>query len=152
MSEAWIMEDSPTEGNPNGWKRFKSHVERNKKVYIVSGVSVVLGIVGGYLLPKSVEGRGDVYEGPVIDLDSLEIEDSEVNILSPQTHIYNTTNNYGGYQSKIVKNLDTGEVFESQKAAAESVGVSEQAMSRHLSGCSDDIHGNVFDRIGMGTV
>ena len=155
------------EVQPTRWERFKSHMERNKKVYILSGVGVLLGIAGGYTLAKAGEGSDDAYEIPVFETPDLDIADSdvgEVNVNSfnntenyihnynGETHVHNTTYNYGGYQSKIVRNLNTSEIFESQKAAAESVGVSEQAMSRHLNGLADDIHGDVFERIGFGTV
>ena len=155
------------EVQPNRWERFKSHVKRNKRVYIYSGVGILLGIAGGYTLAKVGENSEDVFEIPELEIPELEIADSdvgEVNVNSfnntenyihnynGETHVHNTTNNYGGYQSKIVKNLDTGEIFESQKAAAESVGVSEKAMSRHLNGDTDVLYGNTFERIGLGTV
>ena len=149
------------------WERFKSHMERNKKVYILTGVGVLLGIAGGYTLAKAGEDSDDAYEIPVFETPDLDIADSdvgEVNVNSfnntenyihnynGETHVHNTTYNYGGYQSKIVRNLDTGEIFESQKAAAESVGVSEKAMSRHLNGDYGNLDGNTFERIGFGTV
>ena len=155
------------EVQPTRWERFKSHMERNKKVYILSGVGILLGIAGGYTLAKVGEGSGDVFEIPELEIPELEIADSdveEVNVNSfnntenyihnynGETHVHNTTNNYGGRQSKIVKNLNTGEIFESQKAAAESVGVKEYTMSRHLNGEFDHIDGDTFERIGLGTV
>ena len=149
------------EVQPTRWERFKSHVKRNKKTYILSGVGVLLGIAGGYTLAKlgedsgdilNLEVDGDLIEAPVLDIADSDVGDVNVNSFNSENHIHNTTHIYGGYQSKIVKNLNTGEIFESQKAAAESAGVSEQAMSRHLNGIADDIHGNVFERIGFGTV
>ena len=136
---------------PTRWERFKSHVKRNKKVYILSGVGVLLGIAGGYTLAKLGEDSGDVFE---IDLDAGQDALATVygDIDNSENHIHNTTHNYGGYQSKIVKNLDTGEIFESQKKAAESIGVDKYTMSRHLNGEFDHIDGHVFERIGFGTV
>lgn len=140
------------EVQPTRWERFKSHVKRNKQVYILSGVGILLGVAGGYTLAKVGEGSGDVYEAPVLDIADSDVGDVNVNSFNTENHIHNTTHNYGGYQSKIVKNLDTGEIFESQKAAAESVGVSENSMSRHLNGDTDALYGNTFERIGLGTV
>ena len=139
------------EAQPTRWERFKSHVKRNKKVYIYSGVGILLGTVAGYTLAKVGEDSGDVFE---IDLDAGQDALSTIygDIDNSENHIHNTTNNYEGYPSKIVKNLDTGEIFETQKAAAESVGVSEQAMSRHLNGDYGNLYGNTFERIGLGTV
>lgn len=133
------------------WERFKSHMERNKQLYILTGVGALLGIAGGYTLAKAGESSGDVFE---IDLDAGQDAIATVygDVDNSENHIHNTTHNYGGYQSKIVKNLDTGEIFESQKAAAESVYVSEQAMSRHLDGEYGNLYGNTFERIGFGTV
>jgi hypothetical protein len=94
--------------------------------------------------------------GDVLSLDisgdNVEVKDVSVN----GTHIHNTNvsinNTYSGYQSKIVKNIDTGEIFESQKAAATSIGVNERTMSKHLNGEKEDLYGNRFERIGLGTV
>lgn len=149
------------EVQPTRWERFKSHMKRNKKTYILSGVGILLGIAGGYTLAKlgedsedilNLEVGGDLIESPVLDIADSDVGDVNVNSFNSEYHIHNTTNNYGGYQSKIVKNLDTGEIFESQKAAAESIGVSEKAMSRHLNGNYGNLDGNTFERIGFGTV
>lgn len=140
------------EVQPSRWERFKSHVKRNKKVYIFSGVGILLGIAGGYTLAKLGEDSGDIYEAPVLDIDDSDVGDVNVNSFNTENYIHNTTNNYGGYQSKIVKNLDTGEIFESQKAAAESIGVDTRTMSKHLNGERDHLYGNTFERIGFGTV
>lgn len=142
------------EAQPTRWERFKSHMKRNKQTYILSGVGILLGVAGGYTLAKVGEGSGDV-----LNLEVGDIGDSQVSITAvdnsvdnSETHIHNTPSNYGGYQSKIVKNLDTGEIFESQKAAAESIGVNRQMMSRHLDGLYPDLNGFTFERIGFGTV
>ena len=140
------------EVQPTRWERFKSHVKRNKKVYIFSGVGILLGIAGGYTLAKLGEDSGDIYEAPVLDIDNSDVGDVNVNSFNTENHIHNTTNNYGDYQSKIVKNLDTGEIFESQKAAAESIGVDKNSMSRHLNGEFPNLNGHTFERIGFGTV
>ena len=140
------------EVQPTRWERFKSHVKRNKKVYIFSGVGILLGIAGGYTLAKLGEDSGDIYEAPVLDIDDSDVGDVNVNSFNTENHIHNTTNNYGDYQSKIVKNLDTGEIFESQKAAAESIGVDKNSMSRHLNGEFPNLNGHTFERIGFGTV
>ena len=142
------------EVQPTRWERFKSHMKRNKQTYILSGVGILLGVAGGYTLAKVGEGSGDVFE---IDLDAGQDAIASVygDIDNSENHIQNTTHNYGaygGYQSKIVKNLDTGEIFESQKAAAESVGVDTRTMSKHLNGDTDHIDGQIFERIGFGTV
>lgn len=139
------------EVQPTRWERFKSHVERNKQLYILTGVGALLGIAGGYTLAKIGEDSGDVFE---IDLDAGQDAIATVygDVDNSENHIHNTTHNYGGYQSKIVKNLDTGEIFESQKAAVESVGADQQMMSRHLDGLYPDLNGFMFERIGFGTV
>ena len=139
------------EVQPTRWERFKSHVERNKQLYILTGVGALLGIAGGYTLAKAGEGSGDVYE---IDLDAGQDAIATVygDVDNSENHIHNNYGGYGGYQSKIVRNLDTGEIFESQKAAAESIGVEKYTMSRHLNGEFDHIDGHVFERIGFGTV
>ena len=134
---------------PTRWERVKQHVIRNRYWYAAGGLALVAGALGYSVGRASVDGSTHweiegVSAGEDVVIGGDHIENNEV-------HIHNT-NNYGGYQSKIVKNLDTGEIFESQKAAAESVGVSEKTMSRHLNGSIDHLDGVVFERIGLGTL
>lgn len=64
-----------------------------------------------------------------------------------------TATAFGGPQRKLVENLDTGEIFKSVTKAAESVGVSVPAMSKHVNGYPDwdNLNGQHFAIVGLGT-
>lgn len=54
-----------------------------------------------------------------------------------------------GAPSLVVRCLETGEAFMSQRTAANVMGLSEAEISRHLNGALDHVRGYHFDRICM---
>tara|TARA_R110000851_G_scaffold259055_2_gene411552 strand:- start:1041 stop:1244 length:204 start_codon:yes stop_codon:yes gene_type:complete len=51
-----------------------------------------------------------------------------------------------------VRNIDSGVIFESARAAAISIKVGDSAMSNHLAGRCDSLNGQKFERVPEGTV
>jgi len=51
-----------------------------------------------------------------------------------------------------VRNISTGKVFESARAAAMSIKVGDSAMSNHLAGRCDSLNGQSFERVPEGTL
>ena len=91
------------------YQAVKLHVRRNKKLYIGIGIgaSVVL----------------------VIRRPSINIVNAP--IMSP---VFNNTVNNGGHMRKIIRCIETGEMWPSITATAEDIGKSINTMSKHLNG------------------
>ena len=132
---------------PTRWERVKQHVVRNRYWYAAGGLAVVAGALGYSIGRSSADGEcghtfevgGDVTDSPVLV--------GNGNTMDNHTEI----NNYYGYSTKIVKCLETGEVWETVGEAADEVGVSRKTMSKHLNGRSDHIDGLHYEIIGQGT-
>lgn len=110
--------------------KIKAHWDEYKKLYI--GLAIGAGVTVA------------VMKRPQI-----------INLVAPQINpVFNNSNtvvNYGGYCTKIVKHLETGEIFETAKGAAAAAGVDAARMSRHLNGSIPHINGEHFEIIGVGT-
>lgn len=76
-----------------------------------------------------------------------------INTVAPVFNNNNSSNVLlNGYLHKIVRNNNTGEIFESVKAAAEHAKVVPAVMSKHLHGYEgfEDIGQEVYSIIGIG--
>lgn len=108
----------------------KKHVEDNKTAYIVVG-SMVMGLVVGRILFGS---KAIIHNSAVA---------------SPIVNISSKVTN-GGYTHKIVKCLETGQIWETVKDAAEAMEVSPSMMSKHINGHKDHISNLHFTIVGLG--
>ena len=132
---------------PTRWERVKQHVVRNRYWYAAGGLAVVAGALGYSVGRSSTNGEcghvfevgGDVTDSPVLIGDG--------NSMDNHTEI----NNYYGYSTKIVKCLETGEIWESVGEAADEVGVGRKTMSKHLNGKQEHVNGYHYVIIGQGT-
>ena len=132
---------------PTRWERVKQHVVRNRYWYAAGSLAVVAGALGYSIGRSSADGEcghvfevgGDVTDSPVLVGDG--------NTMDNHTEI----NNYYGHSTKIVKCLETGEIWETVNEAADALGVARSTLSNHLNGRSDHIYGNHYVIIGQGT-
>jgi hypothetical protein len=121
------------------YQKAKAHVQRNQNTYLV-GAAGIAGIAG-VLVFKS---------RPVITIE---------NVASPVFNnlpIFNNENignsvNFGGYAHKIVKCLETGEIWETVTAAAKAAGVATSKMSQHINGHMEHVDGLHYEILGVGT-
>jgi len=115
-------------------EKIKNHVSEHRVVYIASGVSFALGGVSVVVLKSR----------------PMQIINTVAPVIAP---IFNNTNNitFGGYAHKVVKCLETGQIWESVKDAAEETGVTLSTMSKVLNGHSDGIQGLHYTIIGLGS-
>ena len=110
-------------------EKIKTHLKAHRTEYICVG-SLVAGIVIG----KVVFGKATI---------TNTVSPSFVNTVSQVTN--------GGYMHKIVKCLETGQMWETVKDAAEAMGVSPSMMSRHINGHRDHISDLHFSIVGLGS-
>jgi hypothetical protein len=118
------------EADHESLRKIRVHFEENGKVYLVGA-----GCLGaGYLLHRpqviTMEGSAPVFNNTVAP------------VISPimQNVVENAVSN-GGYTRKIIRCLETDQMWPSMKAAAEATGNTLHKMSRHCNGYFDDLQG-----------
>ena len=131
----------------------KAHLKANKNIYIAAGIGVLVGVIvgagGTMYLKRNAKGITQVINNvaPVFN-DSVAPVFNET--IAP---VFNNNDNvnFGGYLHKIVKCLETGEIFETVKDTANAAGVDVVRMSKHLNGSVDQINDLHYEIIGLGT-
>lgn len=120
-----------------GISRVKKHLRDNRMTYL-AGVGCLA--TGYFLRRPSVQ----------ISAPSIAPVFNNTPVIAP---VMNNTqvNNFGGPLTKMVKCLETGEIWETVTDTAESAGVGIQKMSRHLNGHKDHVNGLHYKIIGLGT-
>lgn len=117
------------------FEKTKAHIQKHKVVYgTISGV--VTGIGLGILVGKSLRS-------------AISVVNSVAPVISPVFNNDNSTT-FGGYLHKIVKCLETGDIYETVKDSADKAGVAVSKMSRHLNGHMDHVNGQHYEIIGLG--
>lgn len=119
--------------------KFKAHFKKHKFKY-----GVVIGlVVGGTVVYLFAKTRG----GANVDVTNKQM----VAVNSPITN--NITNEYNlpnrrGHAGDIIKCVETGEVFASQRRAAEVMGVNRSELNKHINGLKEDVNGLHFEKKG----
>lgn len=112
----------------------KEHVARHKTAYLIGSFVVVAGIT--YLVVRKMTSGQD------------NVTVRSFNILSNHPSIVTMIeSNRQGPPSWVVRCLDTGEWFSSQRAAALANGIYESHLSQHLNGLQDHVNGLHFERV-----
>lgn len=119
----------------------KTHWDKYKKAYLIGGGVVTVTGVTGYL----------VGSGKAAELAEVAVPQIINNVAPVITPVFNNTVNFGGHMTKLVKCLETGEMWETVTEAAKATGSSLSMMSRHLNGHMSDLYGNHYEIIGIGT-
>ena len=116
-------------------QKVKGHFKKHKVKYIVGGVCLVAGgTIGVYLGNKGIINVQLVNTGEVTQVQNI---DKSINILSRR-----------GHAGDVIRCLETGETFASQKRAAEVYGVNQGDISKHLKGKKDSVKGMTFEKVG----
>lgn len=119
-------------------EKVKTHIKENKKVYITGTVCFVVGVAGTMVF----KNRPQV----------TQIINTVAPVIAPVFKNDNSSSvNFGGYTRKFVQNDRTKEIWETVKDSAKDAGVTASAMSRHLNKHTDDICGDTYSIIGIGT-
>lgn len=127
-------------------RKATQHVEKYQVVYATIGGSVVT------LVAVRVFGGPQVIVKEAVGLPTV-INNTVAPIIAPvMNNIGNQqTNTFGGPMTKMVKCLETGEMWETVTDAAEAAGTSMAYMSRHLNGHKDHLYNKHYKIIGLGT-
>lgn len=119
------------------YQQVKQHLEANKTTYLIGAGGLVVGVGIGLLLKQRPT--------QIINMVAPEIK--------PVFHNNNSSSavNFGGHMTKLVKCLETGEVWEKVADAAKAVGTTSSTMSKVLNGHTETFDGLHYAIIGMGT-
>ena len=120
------------------FERVKFHIKRHKTIYITAGVCLGVGVGVGLLIGIR-QSTVVVNVAPQINPNISPVFN---NAVSPT---------FGGHSQKVVKCLETGQLWESVTAAAKDANVSMSTMSKVLNGHSNDIGGLHYEIIALGT-
>jgi|SoiMethySBSTD1v2_1073268.scaffolds.fasta_scaffold1166464_1 hypothetical protein len=122
-------------------RKVKTHVEKYQTVYAVVGAS------GLTLVAVKLFGKPQVIVKGASELPAIAINNMPVF----ENHNIGNQQTFGGPMTKLVKCLETGEVWETVTEAAEAAGASLSLMSRHLNGYKDHVYDKHYKIIGLGT-
>ena len=122
-------------------EQIKKHIYENRKVYIVAGVSLLVGImIGGvtvFVLKKSL--------GNKVIIDSFNL----IKYKSPHTSqtIMQVVLPYLGHPGNALQCIETGTIYASQGQAAKELGVNPSTIRKVLNGLQEDIRGLHFTKL-----
>jgi hypothetical protein len=124
------------------YEKFKLHVKENKKVYIAFGGGVAFAgitclIVRG-VAPRPISSSVTGAAGSNVIGAGKKVVLRNVSFFAA---------NRQGPPSWVVRCLETGDVFTSQRAAALALGIAETNLSKHLNGLLQHAQGYHFERI-----
>jgi hypothetical protein len=137
------------------YEQFKLHVQKHKGKYIfgasvvtVAGITclVMRGRVPQHIscgIPVAAQGGIPVL-GESVALQN--VVTGRNNVLNAVSYI---SANRQGPPSWVVRCLETGDVFTSQKAAAIAMDLPASEISRQLNGVIEHVRGNTFERLCM---
>lgn len=129
--------------------KLKEHFKRHKNFYF--GLAIGIGVAGiTYAIMKEKPiglPSGSMPELPSGSGPSIFVS-GDSNHLAPiiTTNVYNKGRGHPGY---FVRCVESGEIFSSQKKAANFFGITESNLSSHLNGLFDDCNGLHFERISV---
>lgn len=117
--------------------RIKDHFDRYKTAYISAGV-IVVSIGVGIIIGKKIDTH---------NLPTNVISNSTEAIINNGSLIQN---NFQGHLSKIVRCIETGEIWDSIRAASDDLGISPNNLSKDIQS-NLDVNGRHFEIIGLGS-
>jgi hypothetical protein len=121
-------------------EKVKTHFKENKNTYIAGGVCFVVGAVTVLVFKKSVDVK------VAQKATNAALVNWKPTILQEQTVIIDLPAR--GHRGYALYDTLTGGGYGSIRQAAKELGVSPVAVSDHLKGLSDDIHGHKLVNLG----
>lgn len=110
-------------------EKAKTHLKENRTTYLVGAGC----LAAGYFLRKSTVIT-------VVNEGVAPVVPAVINHIN-NNPIFNNTVNNGGHMRKIVRCLETDEMWSSVSKAAEASGHSISMMSKHINGHTDHLNG-----------
>ena len=124
-------------------KEIKEHFAKYRNVYITAGIVVLASVVTG-LTVYSVS-KTDIKPVSIGDIH----ENSNVAVNLGGTLNYTIKSSRKGPPSWVVRCLETGQLYSSQRQAANTLNLDKNNLSKHLNGLTDSVSGLHFERVCM---
>ncbi|AVO25294.1 hypothetical protein PBI_GRAVY_54 [Gordonia phage Gravy] len=125
----------------NALDKVKVHIQENKKVYIVGGVCLAAGLVGGVLIVKG-------HQPPPI---KVQPKINQILSWKPEAKLEVYIEALGD-PGNIIQDTTTGTIYASQGEAARALGVYPARISEHLAGKLEHVQGHVLQNLGKAIV
>ena len=123
-------------------QKVKQHLSDYKTVYIVGGCVVIAGIT--YPIMRGVASQR-------IDRGISVVADRGISVIADRSVVTNNvsliSSRRQGAPSWVVRCKETGDIFSSQREAADAMSISQSELSKHLNGVMEHVRGNTFERI-----
>lgn len=126
-------------------EKLKTHVRENRRVYISS----LVGVLGGIAIGTTIMMRR---QSSPISSGISGTADRGISVIGKKVVMSNVSyisQNRQGSPSWVVRCLETGIVFTSQRKAALTMDLPESEISKHLNGALDNVRGYRFERLCM---
>ena len=120
--------------------RVKQHVREHKEAYVVGLIATGTCLIMRDIVSQSINRDVIVVAGRDAIVARKKIAMHNVSFISADRQ---------GPPSWVVRCLETGDVFKSQRTAARELNVTPSNLSRHLNGLQDTAQGLHFERIAM---
>ena len=125
----------------NAFDKVKTHIQDNKKIYIVGGACLTAGLIGGALIVKAYQ------PAPI----KVQPKINQVLSWKPEATLEVYIEALGD-PGNIIQDTTTGTIYASQNQAAKAVGATSGQMSKHLSGLTNHVNGHEFVKLGKAVV
>lgn len=113
----------------------KEHLVKHRTAYLCGGAGIAVGIFVGRRTSFVTELAPQI-----------------VNTVAPVFNNNNSSNvNFGGHLRKLVRDDQTGQIWETVTDAAEALGIEFSRLSRHLNRHIPDINGKTYSIVGIAT-
>ncbi|QFP94936.1 hypothetical protein SEA_OHMYWARD_54 [Gordonia phage OhMyWard] len=112
-------------------ERLKNHAKTNKKTYIVGGVCLAAGLVGGAVIVRTS------MDPPI----KVQPKITQVLSWKPEAHLEVYIEALGD-PGNIIQDTTTGTIYASQGQAAKALDTTKSAITRHLKGDTDFVAGS----------
>lgn len=131
-------------------EKIKEHIHRHKVAYSCGATAVVVAGITCVVMRGRYEAlaNGGAYGPKTID---TSVTVRPLSILSRQeTAVSVISRNGRGHPGYIIRCVETGEYFSSQRITALLKNISETILSKHLNGILEDAEGLHFERVALG--
>jgi hypothetical protein len=128
-------------------EKVKEHVKKHKVAYSCLGTGIVVAGITYFIMRErcssqhiSVGIASDAAQGGIVAVLGKNAVINNVSYISSRRK---------GSPSWVIRCLETGEIFTSQKAAALAMNIPQSELSQHLNGLRNYVRGYTFERICM---
>jgi hypothetical protein len=127
------------------YTKIKNHIEEHKLAYSCVATGIVVATFTSIIM-RSVASRQSIRGGISVPAQGGISVLGKNNVLNNVSYI---SSNRTGPPSWVIRCLETGDLFTSQKSAALELEIPASEISKHLNGMMDNVRGYTFERICM---